>query len=249
VSSRYLQKTTLFVTAALIALGSGCSPRGKGANHAALEKAIASYIAGDYERAAHDLDALSRSLESDEDVLTAYLYLGRSYEALGDYVSAADAYSSGRILGGGVVFEEHLASVQGHLRSTPRSVRTQPAVTRAQVAALTVRLAGITDDAVVEREVASDLRGHWAESYATTVVDLGIMDSLPDGHFHPEDAVTLASFYVIVLKASRALGASTAPLGDSFPGGFETVLHDGTTLVTGEQAAEVLQAVLARTEH
>jgi tetratricopeptide (TPR) repeat protein len=195
-----------------------------------------------YEQAIADLESIIDDLDTDDErLLTAYLYLGRSYEALGDYVAAAEAYSNGRILGGGVRFEEHLALVQQHLRSSPRAIQSQKRITRAQLASLIVRLGGAAAEEAVD---APDMRNHWAREYAGYVVDRGIMPLMADGGFHPEDEVTRAALYITLLRADGSFAIKRDELNVHFPGGYTETLQMKDAFVSGYDATEIVRTVL-----
>jgi hypothetical protein len=44
-----------------------------------------------------------------------------------------------------------------------------------------------------------DIRGHWAETYISALVEKGGISGMPDGKFHPNDAVTLKQFVKIII--------------------------------------------------
>jgi tetratricopeptide (TPR) repeat protein len=245
-NDRFKQAAVLVVVSAFLCLGCS-SNRGAANGNSALDDAIALYIDKSYLQAVEAFNELIDRLDDDDDVMTAYLYLGRSYEALGDFVAAADAFSTGRLLGGGIQFEEHLASVQQHLRASPRSIELQRSITRAQLAALISRLQGRSTPAVVRE--APDLEGHWASEYASALIANGIMEVMPDGNFHPDEAVTVAAFYAVLIRAGAVLGVTLDAIAAYFPGGMSGILSDGGSdrYIAGRDATEILQAFLAQT--
>jgi hypothetical protein len=226
-----------------------------GGNGDRLNAAIALYIDGEYERAAEKLLELTATIEDDDDLRTAHLYLGRSYMSLGDYVKAADAFSRGRSLGGGVEFDEHLAAAQHHLRAEPGSIGLQPLTTRAQLAALIDNLFG--QRLGIERGAAEDsppdVEGHWAKGYIARVRGAGVMRTLADGRFHPDAPVTYPAFYVTVLRLSGITGVPRSSVGARFPDGWAGVLADGdwipghpraTPFVSGRDAEDILRSLV-----
>jgi hypothetical protein len=232
-----------------------------GRNHGALDGAIALYIDGQYARAAEKLLELTGELEDAEDLRTAYLYLGRANMSLADYVGAADAFSRGKSLGGGVEFDEHLAAAQQHLRSAPGTMGLQPLTTRGQLAALIDNLFGerlVSDSLAGDGGAAggqgapSDVQGHWARQYIQRVRAADIMSMLPDGRFHPDAPVTYPAFYVTVLRLSEAVGLPRWAIDSRFPGGWTGAVSRadegagrprGSTVVTGRDAEEILRTL------
>ena len=125
------------VLIAVSLFAAGCtSSRNNGSPSSKLDDAIALFIDGDYAGAQSLLQELTQSNDSDEATLTAWLYLGRTYMAMGEYSRAAQAFSTGSMLGGGQAFEAYLGQVQQHLQANPRTIRNRATVTRAQLAAL-----------------------------------------------------------------------------------------------------------------
>ena len=190
------------------------------------------YIDGQYEEAARRFDAITRGAESEDDVLTAYLYLGRCYMELGDYSAAADALTSGRVLGGGIEFEGYLAEVQEHLRLTSKGLEGQGTLSRAQLAALIDQGFGDRLAGTGTHRVPPDLATHWARETVRRVNEAGVMPSLPDGDFYPDVPVTRAAFYVTLLRLSRVVGIPKTEVSAHFPGGLR---------VPAGEAAGILQ--------
>jgi hypothetical protein len=237
--------------AAVTLISVGCSGRGTGVRGSdELDPAIALYIRGEYKRAVEKLIELSGRLESEGDLQTAYLYLGRSYLSLGDYIRAADAFSSGKLLGGGIEFDQYLAVAQQHLRSTPRIIGTQESITRAQLAALIDNLFGqLLEYRTVPGQSTVDTKDHWAQEYATRMQAAGVMPPLADGSFRADAVVTYAAFYVTVLRLARAAGIAESAVTERFPNGMRGVLpapgsgseEGGQVTLTGREVTEILE--------
>jgi hypothetical protein len=209
----------------------GCASSGRnGTAPSELEQAIALYIDGDYEGAAAILQPLTRAKTSDEATLTSYLYLGRTYMAMGEYGRAADVFSTGLMIGGGTEFEEYLAQAQGHLRTIPRVIRNQDTVTRAELAAL---LAQLTPVAV---ETDAPQGPHWASGYIDNVRAAGLMPLMPDERFYPEREVTTAAFYVSMLRLAAYLDVDRVVVDELYPDGLRSVLKAPESDETGNGA-------------
>jgi tetratricopeptide (TPR) repeat protein len=241
----------LLATVTLISLG--CSSPGlKQGGNTELDSAIALYINGRYEQAVETLVELTKQLEADADLRTAYLYLGRSYMSLGDYASATDAFSSGKVLGGGIEFDQHLSAAQQHLRATPRIIGTQQALTRAQLAALIDNVFG---ESLIGHGGAEadglDMKHHWARTYVARMQAAGIMATLPDGKFHPDAYVTYPAFYITVVRSAGVLGIRDAAMQLQFSEGLRGVLasgspsraRNGARLISGAEASEILKSL------
>jgi hypothetical protein len=216
-----------------------------------LDHAIARYIAGDYSAAESELLDLTAHLKSNEDLQTAYLYLGRTYLAIEDYIKAADAFSTGRMLGGGVQFDAYMEMLQGELEANAKSIRLRPRITRGQLAAL---LAARLPVAPRRRDVAPppDVARHWSKDYAETALGNGWMKALPDGRFHPDAPVTRVAFFLVLRRAATASGISDAVLQGVFPGGYRGALEagagkDGTEdgFVSGNEAVADIEALFS----
>jgi hypothetical protein len=70
------------------------------------------------------------------------------------------------------------------------AIASASAVTRADVAALIgVRLETLVSQARPRPVVITDIRGHWAQPWITTVVQAGIMDALANYQFDPAAVV------------------------------------------------------------
>ena len=241
VSGRYFRKSVglLVVTCVLVQMGctSGAS------RQRSLDKAIALYIEGRYEEAEKKLARLMGDLESEEDRRTAYLYLGRTQMALGDYEAAVDAFSTGILLGWGVQFEGYLREAQRHVGMSSRMVRLEDRLTRAQLAALLY-------DHFVSEEGTSQTQPQEQDShrggYIDAVREAGFMSVLPDGDFHGERVVTPAALYFVAHRVAASLGIPYGVLeAHYYPLGYRSTIgtdgHDG--FVSGEQAVELVQAL------
>ena len=239
----------------------GCSTtkvtrEGKTSQNKAIRQAIVYYIDGDYERAEEALTELARQLESDEELQTVYLYLGRSYRAQGKYDLAADAFSTGMMLGGDIRFEQLMVEAQRHTSGSARAIRTKHQITRAELAALIESLlpdglAAVGDG--TSPAVPADIATHWAKDYIAVVQAAGLMETLPDGKFHPEAVVTRPSFYFVTRRVADAIDADPGSVEGLFPGGLRAVIYTPPTdysrqrpshYVSGSEAAGILETLL-----
>jgi hypothetical protein len=226
------------LTLALL-LGS-CSSGKRAGGSSALDRAIESYIAGEYHDAVDRLEALARGSGSEEDLLEVYLYLGRSYMALGQHSLAIDAFAAGKTRGGGAVFDEYLRRLDVLVSGAPDVVATAVRVTRAQLAALIDRMF----------YAAPEDAGASAEGVVTRLesVRKGIVPVLPDGSFHGEAFVTRAAFYAAVARLMQDRGGA-AGAQRIFDGGYDWALSgavadtEADRYVSGREAVATLRRV------
>jgi hypothetical protein len=247
------------VLAIVIFFGCG-SPRTTVEGKSSLEKAIHYYIEGDLDRAEALFTKVTQQQNSDEDVQTAYLYLGRIYMAQGDTERAADAFSAGRMLGGNIRFDDYFAIVTRGVDVSAAAIAREPHVTRAQLAALIVTVLGPAlpvGKSDVSRPTTRDrptdnAEGHWAYQYIETVKSAGVMPVLPDTRFHPDEKVTRSAFYIVVARLVAALDMGAELMREILPGGFRDTLtggewergsDPGNEYVSGQKVVEVLEAV------
>ena len=191
-----------------------------------MKEGIVSFIDGDLDRAESVFSNVTRESQSDEDLQTAYLYLGRIYLARGDYVKAADALSAGKALGGDVRFDEYFEEAQRHLLASPARIIQLERITREQLAAL-----------------IGDLFGAGLA---------GVMDVLPDGDLHAGEAVTRPAFYVIVSRLANVLGGGGISSEALSPGGYRSTLgapvgppgeEANGNFITGREAVGTLETL------
>jgi hypothetical protein len=190
-------------------------------------------------------------LKSEEDRRTAYLYLGRTYLGVGEYAQAVEAFTSGKVLGGGIRFDRYLAIARRHIGASPRSIRAQAYVTRAQLAALIQPI--LRDDlSGIAAPVAGAVLEQERLPHVVASVAAGVMDVLPDGSFHPERKVTRSAFYFVVRRLLARIGAGGGQLENNYyPHGVRSAIAAGPTgdsadsgeFIAGNEAVRILQAI------
>ncbi|UCG52988.1 MAG: S-layer homology domain-containing protein [Candidatus Latescibacterota bacterium] len=240
---------------------SGCaSPKTTVEGRSSLERAIHYYIEGEWERAEALFAEVTQQQNSDEDVQTAYLYLGRIYMARGDNERAADAFSAGRMLGGNIRFDDYFALVTRGLDVSAATIAREPYVTRAQLAALIVSVLGPAlgvergDDPAPVAGVGrtEDIDKHWASEDIKSIKAAGVMRMLPDGRFHPDEKVTRSAFFIVLSRLVTALDLDTEVMREIYPGGFRDTLarrdaglgkDPSNELVSGREVVEGLQTL------
>ena len=199
----------MIVVAASIVAGCG-SPRSTVNEQSTVENAVALYIAGDYENAELLFEEVLDDADSDEDVLTAYLYLGRIYLGENEYQKAANVLSTGKALGGDARFDEYFAIAASHLRASSSQIIQEEIISRGQLAALLKDTFGealegrMGESAGTDRQSDPD-KEHWADDYVYFAETSGMMTKLPDGSFHPDAKVTRPAFFVVVYRLIEML--------------------------------------------
>ena len=89
-----------------------------------------------------------------------------------------------------------------------REIQNSPTVTRERVAALLVRYFPQVTERVQTPQIVTDIENSWARSEIQTVVDLGLMDTLPNHTFDPMAPVTRGDFATALARLIRVLGMS-----------------------------------------
>ncbi len=230
-----MTNNVLWLVIGLTALSmvAGCTGSRSGDASSRLDDAIGLFIAGEYDVAAPDFVRLTGELSDDEQLQTAYLYLGRSYLELGEYSRALEAFSNGQLIGGGVQFDAYIAEAQSHLGTTSRLLRALDSVNRQQLSEMV-------------RELFLSDRDGLPDDAPEAVVEAGLMENLPDGEFHAQTPVTRASFFFVMQRcAAQAVNGDTA-MSRAYPQGFRSALAAGDTWIGGEEAYLALAALKDR---
>ncbi len=237
-----------------VSILAGCgSPRSTVDDKSTVEQGVALYIAGDHAGAELLFLEVLDNPESDEDLVTAHLYLGRIYLEANEYQKAADVLSAGRALGGDVRFDEYFEIAASHLRASSSQIIQEDVISRGQLAALLMDMFGD----VLDREMRAGTREesdttHWAEGCVHFAETTGVMKKLPDGSFHEDANVTRPAFFMVVARLAHLLGLEDGVEAEAFPGGFReavvTLDAENTTsgnegYVSGREALSVLGIV------
>ena len=207
------------------------------------------FIAGDYEEAEVLFQQVLDDPDSDEDLLTAHLYLGRIYLEREEYKKAAEMFSAGKALGGDARFAAYFEEAASHLRVSRRTIIQENEISRGQLAALLQDMfEGAFDAGGNTSERAQTAEKHWSTGYTEFAEEVGVMNRLPDGDFHPDAKVTGPAFFVIVSRLAEKLGLSESIVEEAFPGGMRGAVaaldaESKEGLVSGREAVSVLTAV------
>lgn len=157
---------------------------------------------------------LERAMQVDTTDRAARIQYADLLEEQGDMAGAIKALEAAQAIDRSAETDARLATLRerADLTGLPpefRAIEEAPTVTRAQVAALLgVRLPGLLR-AAPKRPTAlvTDIGGHWAAPWISSVMDAGVMEPFPNHTFQPEGQVRRADFAAIV---SRALALASA---------------------------------------
>lgn len=161
-----------------------------------------------------------RALQLDGNDAEAYAILGRVYETRGQTREASAAYASAYKIDPRPAWKDKsdslkdkadkavAASVPAEFKSLPDA----PTVTRAQLAALVgMRLKPILDKAPQRvLNVATDIKGNWAEPWILPVTQAGIMEVFPNHTFLPATVVRRSDLAQAVTQTLAVISAQKA---------------------------------------
>jgi tetratricopeptide (TPR) repeat protein len=252
----------LFYLPLLIFLADGCAPRSAREGEPPLNRAIMLYVAGDYKEARGRFTELTGRLKSDDDLETAYLYLARCCEALGEYPAAVDALTAGAVIRGDPVFREYLYTFRDKIEADPAFLAKQQELSRAHLACL-IDVLFLSAPAESSSRIApprlsgtfflpADVKTHWAEDRIRRVILTGAMETLPDSLFHTEAMVTRSAFYFTVQRMERLFLKTNTPGSTLFPAGYKAIFREQLaarddprlkTFVTGREAVDTLETL------
>ncbi|OFW38795.1 MAG: hypothetical protein A3J29_12980 [Acidobacteria bacterium RIFCSPLOWO2_12_FULL_67_14b] len=161
------------------------------------------------QKAGQTVDALAhyrRAVELDPSDARSLAALGTILEGQGDVLGSLGYYERARALDPNEVPEGVLARVRARaaLAKMPVEYRTIPAkagITRGDLAAiLGIRLEALVARARPRQVIITDVRGHWAQQWITAVVRAGVMDTLPNYQFQPDEPVRRGDAALIVSR-------------------------------------------------
>lgn len=144
------------------------------------------------------------SLESSD--AASHANIGAILEQRGDVPGALAAYERARALDPDEVPAERIAKLReavalAALPSEYRAIPASPSVSRADVAAmLGVRLSTLIANTRPRQSVVTDVRGHWAQQWITSVVRAGVMETQPNYTFQPNGRVRRVDLAQIVAR-------------------------------------------------
>lgn len=192
-------------------------------------------LAGVEQKAGQTLDALDRyrkAVELDPSDARSLAAMGTILEGQGDVPGALASYERARALDPNEVPDTVLARVRSRaaLATLPAEYRAIPSssgVSRGELAAIIgIRLDALVARARPRQVIITDVRGHWAQPWVTSVVRAGVMDTLPNHQFQPRARVRRGDLALIVSRILTLISAGNAEAEKQWQGARVTVVND-----------------------
>lgn len=155
--------------------------------------------------------------------------IGAILEDQGDLPGAVSAYERARTIDPDEVPASTLARARARaaMAEMPpqyRAIPSSPAASRADVAAIIgVRLEALVARARSRQLIITDVRGHWAQPWISAVVRAGVMDTLPNYQFQPDDRIRRGDLALIVSQVLTLVAAEKPQLAARWQGTLITV--------------------------
>jgi tetratricopeptide (TPR) repeat protein len=150
---------------------------------------------------------LERAMQVDQTDRASRVQYADLLEEQGDIAGAVKALEQAQTIERSADVDSRLATLRerADLAALPpefRAIETSAAVTRAQLAALLgVRLPGLLRAAPRRpASLVTDISGHWAAPWISSVLDAGVMEAFANHTFQPQGQVRRADFAAIVSR-------------------------------------------------
>ena len=168
---------------------------------------------GTLERKQGDLAAalshLRRAVGLDASDAASWMETGALLEDQGDFDGAATAYRHAADVEATAELTARIAAATEKAREAKlpaefKAIRQSPQITRAELAALLgLRLEPLLKSVPAKQVVLTDIRGQWAASWITAVVNAGIMDAFENHTFQPRQRVRRVDLATAVSRIVR----------------------------------------------
>ncbi|HEX5132672.1 MAG TPA: tetratricopeptide repeat protein [Candidatus Krumholzibacteria bacterium] len=219
-----------YLAAALVAVLMACAPAASVDNRSDLDRAVATYVSGDYAGAVERLEKVVAGATDDETRREAYTYLGRAHIALGQTEDAIAAFTLGVHYGDQGPCVEYLEVLKRYQEGSPEGLHILPTISRAELAGAAVRVLG--DGKKIDPGGPTPLaiaeRNGWLAATA-------------DGSDHGDDPVTEAALYIFVARVLAQSGLE-GRADDVLPGGYRAAVKENRA-VSGAETIAVLERV------
>lgn len=153
------------------------------------------------------LQHVRRAIEIDATDAASFALLGQLLEDQQQFDAAISAYDSALRFDATPELEARRDGLRNRIavQSQPaeyRAIATNPQVSRADLAALiAVRLPSLIDSAPTrDASLLTDIRGHWAERWITSVARAGVVEAFPNHTFQPATPVKRADLATSVAR-------------------------------------------------
>lgn len=150
--------------------------------------------------------------------------VGELLDEQGDAAGALAAYEKAQSLDANevpraIIERARAAAAFARMPAEYRAIPSAPALSRADLAALVgVRLSDLVSAVRPRQVVITDVRGHWAQEWITSVVRAGVMDTLPNYSFDPNASVRRAELAQTVNRALTLIAAQKPRLAEKWQG-------------------------------
>jgi tetratricopeptide (TPR) repeat protein len=170
------------------------------------------------------LTQLQKAIELDSNDARAQHTLAALLDEQGDAAGALAAYEKAHALDAREVplatlerarEKAALARMPAEFQAIPKS----EALSRAELAALVgVRLEALVSAVRPRQIVITDVRGHWAQPWITSVVRAGVMETLPNYRFEPGARVRRGDLAEMVTRTLALIGAQKPRIAERWKG-------------------------------
>jgi tetratricopeptide (TPR) repeat protein len=173
---------------------------------------------------AQALEQFRRAVALDPQDAVSYAQMGAILETQGDMAGAIAAFEKARGIDADTVSATRIAALReaealSKMPAEYRAIPSSAAATRAEVAALIgVRLAHLVERTGQRQVVVTDVRTHWAQSWITSVVRAGIMDTQPNYTFQPNAQVRRGDLAQTVARVLTLIAAIRPGAGKAWQG-------------------------------
>ncbi|MDF2520490.1 MAG: S-layer protein [Clostridia bacterium] len=173
---------------------------------------------------------------------------------LGSIIPAISADSSGSVKTGSTEQLEQLAALGVFSKNSSGDLEADKAITREAFAKVLLYISGQEDKAALYKNntLFKDVKSNrWSNGYIGAAYTLGYLKPMPDGLFHPADAVTYTQAASVFVKL---LGYTDSDLSGNWPynyfnlmenlGIFEAGAYQAADSITREEMAVMLDRLL-----
>ena len=152
-----------------------------------------------------------KAVELDASDAASWLETGTLLEDQGDFEGAATAYRRAGAIEASAELTARIAAAtekarEARLPAEFKAIRDSPQITRGELAALIgIRLEPLLKSVPSKQIVVTDVRGYWAASWISMVVNAGVMDAFQNHTFQPRQRVRRVDLATAVSRTVNLL--------------------------------------------